>query len=251
MDELTFNGFVIGWLSVAVVTFIALFFVTAPYGRHARKGWGPMVPARLGWIFMEVLSPALVATLFVFGKNQGTVAIVFLVMWEVHYIQRTFVFPFLMRGKGAPMPLAIVVFSMMFNAVNAGVNGGWLFHMAPEYSVEWLTDPRFIVGAALFVTGFAINLHSDHILRNLRKPGETGYKIPHGGMYRFVSCPNYMGESIEWIGWAIATWSLAGLSFAVWTLANLAPRAFSNHRWYKEQFPDYPTKRKALIPFIL
>ena len=139
---------------------------------------------------------------------------------------------------------------MLFNAVNAGVNGGWLFHMVPEYGVEWLTGPRFIIGALLFVTGFAINLHSDHILRNLRKPGETGYKIPQVGMYRFVSCPNYMGECLEWIGWAIATWSLAGLSFAVWTLANLAPRAFSNHRWYKEQFPDYPAKRKALVPFI-
>ena len=32
----------------------------------------------------------------------------------------------------------------------------------------------------MFVAGMIINIHSDHILRNLRKPGETGYKIPRG-----------------------------------------------------------------------
>jgi 3-oxo-5-alpha-steroid 4-dehydrogenase 1 len=49
----------------------------------------------------------------------------------------------------------------------------------------------------------------------------------------------------------MATWSLAGLSFALWTFANLVPRALSNHRWYKEQFPDYPKNRKAILPFLL
>ena len=66
-----------------------------------------------------------------------------------------------------------------------------------------------------------------------------------------MSCPNYLGEIVEWIGWAILTWSLAGASFAVWTAANLAPRALSNHRWYREQFTDYPPARRALIPFVL
>ncbi len=28
----------------------------------------------------------------------------------------------------------------------------------------------------------------------LREPGENGYKIPHGGGYRFISCPNYLGD---------------------------------------------------------
>jgi protein-S-isoprenylcysteine O-methyltransferase Ste14 len=90
------------------------------------------------------------------------------------------------------------------------------------------------------------------ILRSLRKPEEnSGYKIPRGGFYSVVSCPNYFGEIMEWIGWAILTWSLAGLTFAFWTTANLLPRAISHHKWYKEQFEDYPEKRKALIPFLL
>jgi protein-S-isoprenylcysteine O-methyltransferase Ste14 len=67
-------------------------------------------------------------------------------------------------------------------------------------------------------------------------------------LYRWISCPNYLGEIVEWSGWALATWSLPGLAFAVWTAANLAPRAHSHHLWYREHFEDYPPQRKALLP---
>ena len=66
-----------------------------------------------------------------------------------------------------------------------------------------------------------------------------------------MSCPNYLGEIVEWCGWALATWSPAGLAFAVYTAANLAPRAVSNHHWYLSHFPDYPRERRALIPFVV
>ena len=100
------------------------------------------------------------------------------------------------------------------------------------------------------MAGFAINQHADWVLMNLRKPGETGYKIPHGGLYRCITCPNYFGEILEWTGFAIASWSLPGVAFALYTFANLAPRAVSHHAWYREKFPDYPKERKALLPFV-
>jgi protein-S-isoprenylcysteine O-methyltransferase Ste14 len=103
----------------------------------------------------------------------------------------------------------------------------------------------------VFLGGFVLNLSSDRILRKLRGERRSGYSIPRGGAYRFVSSPNYLGEILEWTGWAIATWSLAGLAFAVYTFANLAPRAMANHRWYRQTFDDYPGSRKALIPFVL
>jgi hypothetical protein len=46
-------------------------------------------------------------------------------------------------------------------------------------------------------------------------------------------------------------WSLPALSFAIWTAANLAPRALSHHAWYRARFADYPKQRRALIPFML
>jgi protein-S-isoprenylcysteine O-methyltransferase Ste14 len=135
--------------------------------------------------------------------------------------------------------------------INATFNGFYLGTIEPMYTPEWLMDPRFIIGMLFVVSGFIINIQSDSILINLRKPGETGYKIPKGGMYRFVSCPNYLGEIMEWTGWAIATWSLPGLAFALWTAANLIPRALDNHRWYHSKFEDYPAERKAVLPYIV
>ena len=86
--------------------------------------------------------------------------------------------------------------------------------------------------------------------QTLRKPEESVYKVPYGGLYKWISCPNYLGEILVWIGWAIATWSLPGLSFAVWTVANLVPRAWSYHKWYQTNFDNYPQERKALIPLL-
>ena len=138
-----------------------------------------------------------------------------------------------------------------FNVVNGYLNGRWLFTLGPELPVSWLYSPQFLVGALIFIAGLALNLHSDALLRRLRRDGDSGYKIPHGGLFRWVSCPNYLGEILEWIGWAIATASLGGWSFAAWTAANLVPRAISHHRWYRQHFPDYPRERKALIPWLL
>jgi len=136
------------------------------------------------------------------------------------------------------------------NIINGALNGDYVFTMSGGYPNEWLTDPRFIIGFALFVIGFIINRLPDRILRNLRTPEETGYKNPPGGLFQWTPCPNYLGEIIEWTGWAIATWSIAGLAFAVWTASNLNPRALSHHKWYHNQFPDYPPEHKALLPGI-
>lgn len=101
------------------------------------------------------------------------------------------------------------------------------------------------------VQGFAVNHHSDAILRRLRKPGETGYKIPYGGFYRWVSSPNYFGELVEWFGFALAAWTVPAIVFALFTASNLVPRAFANHRWYIEHFSNYPKDRRRLIIFVL
>ena len=96
-----------------------------------------------------------------------------------------------------------------------------------------------------------INHRSDTILINLRKPGETGYKIPKGFLFNKISCPNHFGEIVEWIGFAILSWSLPGLVFVIWTMANLVPRSLNHHKWYKDNFREYPKDRKAVIPFVV
>jgi len=236
---------------LAAVTAVALLFVVAPYGRHQRTGWGPTLTSRLGWVIMECPASIGFAAIFAFGAHRSdAVPLVLLGLWQLHYLQRTFVYPLRIREGRKRIPLLIVTLGFSFNGLNAWVNAVWVADLG-TYSNSWFSDPRFVAGAALFFAGMSLNLHSDAILRRLRAPGEDGYAIPFGGGFRWVSCPNYLGEILEWSGWALATWSLAGLAFAVYTLANLAPRALANHRWYRDRFRDYPVGRRALFPFLL
>lgn len=246
-----YDVLLIAVFAMAAVAFVVLLFVRAPYGRYTRRGWGARIGSRLGWVIME--SPAVIvfALCFALGDRTASVMpIVFLAMWQIHYVRRTFVFPFRMRGSRRQMTVLVMALGLAFNVVNGYLNGRYINTFGPVYSAAWLTDPRFIAGALLFFAGFAINIHSDEVLRRLRRPGEDGYKIPHGGLFERVSCANYFGEITEWCGWAIATWSLPGLAFALWAAANLLPRARAHHKWYPSQFPDYPQRRRALIPFI-
>ena len=252
MTELEVHG-VLVWavLAIAVPTFLYLMRYTAPFGRHyAGSGWGPSFSNRTGWIVMELPAVAVFLYVYLYGESAlELVPLVFLVMWQAHYVHRTLIFPFRLRTKGKRMPIAVALSGVFFNVINAYINARIVSQFG-EYGSEWLADPRFLTGLAVFLFGMALNLHSDTVLLRLRKPGETGYSIPQGGGFRFVSCPNHLGEILEWAGWAIATWSLAGFAFFVFTAANLVPRAYSHHRWYRETFEDYPPGRKAVIPGV-
>ena len=241
------------WMEIlfAAAALLALVFVTAPYGRHRRSGWGPTIPNSLGWILME--SPAVLgfAAIYAAGRFRADIVpLVFGGMWMIHYVHRTFVFPFRVRTTGKRMPLVIAGMALVFNCLNAYVIARWISHLS-EYETAWLRDPRFIAGVVVFAFGLIINLWADSVLISLRRPGETGYVIPGGGLYDYVACPNYLGEIIEWIGYAIALWALPGVAFALFTIANVGPRAQANLEWYRETFPDYPPQRKALVPFLV
>ncbi len=251
MDEfLIFNLLMITFGLSSIVVFILLFRIPAGYGQHVSKKWGPSIDSKLGWFLMEIPTVFVYFIYYLIGDRRvDTVPLIFMAIWMVHYCQRTFIFPLLIRGK-LPMPITIVLMGFVFNGINSYLQARWIYTFSPLYPITWLLNPFFIAGVIIFFIGFIINLHSDYIIRHLRKPGEKEYKIPYGGMFKFVSSPSYFGEITEWTGWAIMTWSIPGLVFAVWTFANLAPRARTNHLWYIRTFPDYPKNRKALIPYI-
>lgn len=251
IDDTLFRILLVAWSAVAAVTFITLFFIPAPYGKTSRTGWGPKIHAKIGWLLMEVVSLAGITAFFVTGRNRDLPYLVFYLLWAGHYAYRSLIFPFLRRENPANLPLTVMFFGMGFNILNTFFNGWSLFHEERFFTAGWLLSIRFVCGAIVFLAGFVLHVHSDHILRDLRRGEDKSYKIPKRGFFRFVSCPNYLGEILQWIGWAVLTWSWAGATFAVWTAANLAPRAVSYHAWYKKTFPEYPKQRKALIPFIL
>lgn len=249
-----YNTFLAVMAVVALFVYVALFFKEAGYGYLFDRRYGFPIPNKVGWVLME--SPVFIAmtVLWVLSDVQWEAAPLFLfLVFQTHYLQRSFIFPFLMRGNSM-MPFGIVAMGMVFNTLNALMQGGWIFYLAADqgYYDDWFSKPYIYIGTAIFIFGFIVNLHSDYIIRHLRRPGDTKHYIPRGGMFRFVSSANYFGELTEWVGFAVASWSWAGLVFAWWTFANLAPRARSLYRRYEKEFgEEFSTlHRKKIIPFI-
>jgi 3-oxo-5-alpha-steroid 4-dehydrogenase 1 len=238
----------------AALMFVVLLFISAPYGKQERDGWGPGVNMRFGWFILEL--PAFVFMLWFYwqGEYKSSAApLILFSLFQIHYFHRTFVYPLQIRVKpGSSYRIILLLCGMAFNAANGALNGWFLSQLSTHlHDKRWLMDIRFIAGLLLFAAGFSIAKQSDAILAGLRKPGESGYKIPFGAMYSYVSCPNYLGEILQWSGFALAGWSLPALAFVAFTAANLIPKAISSHRWYREKFPDYPKDRKAIIPFLI
>ncbi len=254
-----FNSFLAVMAVTAIVVYVALHFVTAGYGMMYTVRWGPTLNNRLGWVLMEAPVFVAMGLLWWFSNRRfEPVLLVMFLLFQLHYFQRSFVFPLMIKTKGR-MPVSIIGMGVLFNVLNALMQGGWLFYISDaDYysnggsSVSWLWSWQFIIGTLLFFAGMAINIHSDSVIRALRAPGDTRHYIPRRGMFRYVSSANYFGELVEWIGFAVLTWSWAGAVFALWTFANLAPRAEKIHARYASEFGDEFTslKLRCIIPFI-
>ena len=236
---------------LAAVTFLSGFFITNPYGRHMSDQQRFTMPALPAWLLFEFPQVwAFTVCFWYSAQSPSAVAILLYGLWQSYYIYRAIVYPLRSRKSGGRFPLSGVIFGFAFNALNGFANG-YAVAMAEHLNPAWLSDPRFLGGLSIACIGWWINFQADNILIGLRNDGVPGYKIPHGGLFRWVSSANYSGEILLWCGWAIMSWTSAGLIFALFTIANLAPRALAHHRWYLQQFEDYPKERKALIPGLL
>lgn len=252
------NYLYIGLLCIITLLGLVTLWGTAKrpnkYGRYMKANQKNTIAERKGWLLFEApqwFSFALVFWLTAAETNMNAATYVLFALWQGHYLYRALIYPLRMKTQGKRLPIETVYFGIFFNAANGFVNAYAVGHASHLAEAAWLLDPRFLVGFVVAVCGWLINFHSDSVLVNLRKPGETGYKIPHGGMFRYVSAANYFGEIVLWTGWAIMSWTPAGLVFAFFTVCNLGPRAISHHKWYVSTFPDYPQHRKALIPGLL
>jgi 3-oxo-5-alpha-steroid 4-dehydrogenase 1 len=257
-DSLYDTVLTIGLASIIPIAITSLFFI-APYGRFASKKFGANLDPRWGWILMEL--PATISFVFFYlqGKNRfELVPLLFLAVWLIHYANRGFIFPLLMRfpkGKRQSFSITVVTSGWFVTSVHGYLNATYISHFA-DYQTSWLSDPRFLAGIVIYYGALVGNIHADSILRNLRSKeevaaGNAPYRIPHGGLYRYLTNPSYFYELLAWIGFALATYSAGALFVLGISAANLIPRAFATHRWYLDKFPDYPKGRKALVPFLV
>lgn len=239
---------------LAIVVFICLYFITAGYGQFRTKRWGYSIDNQVAWFLME--APVFFVMLIIWcraGFPFHLPELILLGLFLVHYFQRSFVFPSLMKGHSR-MPLSIMMIGIIFNVINGIMQGGGLFWFPiPDYTqgASYLLRWNAIVGIIVFLFGMIVNWHSDYVIRHLRQPGETRHYLPQAGFYRYVTSANYFGELVEWIGFAIAAANPAAWVFALWTGANLIPRAHAIHRKYHEEFGDEAVgTRRRIIPLV-
>lgn len=239
--------------ATAVIVFIALYFVKAGYGIFRTRQWGVSINNKVAWVLME--APVFIVMLYMWVSNGATTtlpAFLAFLLFELHYFQRSFIFPLLMNGKSL-MPISIIFMGITFNVINGLLIGTSLFLLSPSAYNEgaaYLTHPSAISGIIIFFIGMGINLHSDYVIRHLRLPGDTRHYLPQKGFYRYVTSANYFGEIVEWTGFALLCSTPATWLFVVWTAANLVPRAAAIHNRYSEEFGDAVGKRKRIIPFL-
>ena len=251
-DELNFlyyNAYFMFFLSF--ITFFCLHYfdlASKTYGRYSESSFfkNYQLNGTLAWFLQEIPCVIMGAISLSYSYNQSNRLLVALFM--LHYIHRSIIFPFKLRG-GKKTPLLIFFLAMVFCFWN-----GYLQTRYHTYFYQ-IDDHYFrhYFGFIIFITGMFINIQSDNILIQLRKKtNDQSYHIPNGGLYEYLSCPNFFGESLEWFGYALYANSIPSYAFFVYTISNLLPRAISHHIWYHKKFgKKYPSKRKAMIPFLL
>lgn len=172
MDNL-YKYFIILIFAFAVIVFVILFFISAPYGKFSRKGWGTSIKSKWAWMIMEFPSPFLMTLLFLTADIKSLPQTIFIILWLAHYIPRTFIYPFTQSGREKPYPIIVASMAIVFNCLNGFANGYGIFNLY-IYSSSWLYSWQFISGIIIFMTGFVINKAADEKAQESQKKDSRG-----------------------------------------------------------------------------
>ena len=252
IDISTYHHVLWAMAFMGLFVFVTLYFVDAGYGKFRSNKWGYSINNKLGWVLMEC--PALIPIAYtIVALTPSALAILFMSLYALHYVYRSFIFPALLKGN-SKMPLAITAMGATFNFTNSTLLCASVMAFPKEsytdicsYAGNW----NFWLGIVLFFMGIYTHMKADHTIRNLRKPGDTNHYLPKGGLFDYVTSANYFGELLEWTGFAILLCNPAAWMFVWWTAANLVPRAHAINKKYRAEFGNEQVgKRKRVIPFI-
>lgn len=284
-----FNMFYSDYLKLLKIFVVGVFpctlFVNAPHGKLAKqsklfsKGY---ISGRVGWVLMELVAP--LTFLYAIRNNRhfestlpslgdgsnrdylDSCRKVLAGMFLVHYANRALVSPLLMAPQVSPMHWTVFVSAVLFNFLNGMSIGLYLVQASVQHHPVSII--RRYIGMFLWLMGWLGNMYHDNILYDLRRSSNkkkdpdnldtvqsenSYYRIPYGGLFQYVSCPNYFCEWIEWFGCYLA----AGPSaepfwwFFLSEILLMLPRALKAHQWYCKKFPKYPANRRAIIPFLM
>lgn len=227
------------------------------------KDLGPQISWK--WVFVaEYLGPLLLYPLFymqpawIYGAGfkadawREEVQQAALIAWTVHYAKRELETLFVHRFSHATMPVTNLFKNCIYYWGFAAYVGYFVNH--PLYS----PPPQDLVysGACLFYFMEVGNFTCHWTLRQLRPPGTRVRAIPTGGLFDYVTCPNYTYEILAWVGFNLMTRTVAGVLFMCAGGSQMLIWAKGKHRNYKKEFDGkngrrlYPENRKIIIPYL-
>lgn len=175
------------------------------------------------------------------------------IYWCFHYFKRILETFFVHRFSHATSPLSNVFRNCCYY---------WSFAVFIAYFVNHpyytpVGETQMYIGFGLGMICQLANFYCHLILKSLRAPdGQGGYQIPRGFLFNFITCANYTTEIYQWLGFNIATQTLAGYSFLVVAAYIMSDWALGKHRRLRKLFdgkdgrPKYPSRWVILPPFL-
>nr|XP_043633794.1 very-long-chain enoyl-CoA reductase [Erigeron canadensis] len=173
--------------------------------------------------------------------------------WCFHYSKRIMETFFVHRFSHATSPVSNVFRNCAYYWSFACYIAYYVNH--PFYTP--VSDLQMKIGLGFGLIMQVSNLYCHIILKNLRSPsGNQGYQIPRGFLFNIVTCANYTTEIYQWLGFNIATQTVAGYVFLIVAISIMTNWALAKHSRLRRLFdgkegrPKYPRRWVILPPFL-
>ena len=182
-----------------------------------------------------------------------------LVLITSHFVKREMETLFLHRFSNDTMPVFNIFRNSAHYWILAGANlAYWVYRpsalngMGIFKSHPQIASILYYLGLVLYMVGEAGNLNAHLVLRELRREGTKERGIPIGLGFGVCTCPNYMFETVAWVGIALVTGgNLATLVFIAFALYYMGIWAVGKEKRYRREFGDkYKKKKSVMLPGI-
>lgn len=205
------------------------------------KDLGPQVSYRT-LFFFEYLGPLILYPIFYyfpvyqfFGyKGERVIHPVqtyALYYWCFHYFKRIMETFFVHRFSHATSPIS----NVFRNCAYYWSFGSFIAYYVNHPLYTPVSDLQMKIGFAFGIICQIANFYCHILLKNLRSTdGSGGYQIPRGFLFNIVTCANYTTEIYQWVGFNIATQTVAGYIFLVVAALIMTNWALTKHRRLKK-----------------
>ncbi|KAL0538675.1 hypothetical protein IC582_022828 [Cucumis melo] len=204
------------------------------------------ISSRLGMLLLYTPAALAGAASFWFFPNDDWRVLLLKSALTLHFFKRDFEVLFVHKYSGKMvLDSASIISLSYFSSTALMIYAQQLSKALPEPTIDLKN-----IGIALFLIGIIGNMYHHILLSQTRKKGETGYKIPKGGLFGIVICPHYLFEITVYFGFALISQTFYSFFFAIATAIYLGGRSYATWKWYVSKFEDFPQHIKALIPFV-